>query len=182
MSRTNSAGLPPRVPAHARSCAIPRPVRPHAGEASDLRHRPDLPKIGGRVVYALEDLKAWADRGAKTSTSDPGAGPCLPAKRVTATAISPASCAADPFRASRMTTGATIRHQRQPNASNSNCFVRCLAISRHATRRISWPIRSSRSPSPSGSTPIDFRAGEIAIRVEAVPPNTAWRPSGTPTC
>jgi hypothetical protein len=33
------------------------------------------------VVYALEDLKAWADRGAKTSTSDPGAGTVLPAKR-----------------------------------------------------------------------------------------------------
>jgi len=29
----------------------------------------------------LEDLKAWADRGAKTSTSDPGAGTVLPAKR-----------------------------------------------------------------------------------------------------
>ena len=27
------------------------------------------------------DLKAWADRGAKTSTSDPGAGTVLPAKR-----------------------------------------------------------------------------------------------------
>jgi hypothetical protein len=38
-------------------------------------------KLGGRVVYALEDLKAWADRGAKTSTSDPGAGTVLPAKR-----------------------------------------------------------------------------------------------------
>jgi hypothetical protein len=32
-------------------------------------------------VYALEDLKAWADRGAKTSTSDPGTGTVLPAKR-----------------------------------------------------------------------------------------------------
>ena len=35
----------------------------------------------GRVVYALEDLKAWADRGAKTSTSDPCSGTVLPAKR-----------------------------------------------------------------------------------------------------
>jgi predicted DNA-binding transcriptional regulator AlpA len=38
-------------------------------------------KLGGRVVYAPEDLKAWADRGAKTSTSDPGASTVLPAKR-----------------------------------------------------------------------------------------------------
>jgi hypothetical protein len=42
---------------------------------------PAYRKLGGRVVYALEDLKAWADRGAKTSTSDPGAGTVLPAKR-----------------------------------------------------------------------------------------------------
>jgi hypothetical protein len=42
---------------------------------------PGSRKRGGRVVYALEDLKEWADRGAKTSTSDPGAGTVLPAKR-----------------------------------------------------------------------------------------------------
>jgi hypothetical protein len=28
----------------------------------------------------VEDLKAWADRGTKTSTSDPGVGTVLPAK------------------------------------------------------------------------------------------------------
>lgn len=38
-------------------------------------------KIGGRVVYALADLQAWADRGAKASTSDPGVGVVLPARR-----------------------------------------------------------------------------------------------------
>ena len=42
---------------------------------------PAYRKIGGRVVYALDDLKAWADRGTKMSTSDPGAGTVLPAKR-----------------------------------------------------------------------------------------------------
>ena len=42
---------------------------------------PAYRKLGGRVVYALDDLKAWAERGAKTSTSDPGAGTGLPAKR-----------------------------------------------------------------------------------------------------
>jgi hypothetical protein len=41
-----------------------------------------LVKIGGgRVVYALDDLKAWADLGAKTSTSDPGVATVYPAKR-----------------------------------------------------------------------------------------------------
>ena len=43
---------------------------------------PAYRKLGGRVVYSLEDLKAWADRGAKTSTSDPGVGVVLPARRI----------------------------------------------------------------------------------------------------
>ncbi len=30
--------------------------------------------LGGRVVYAVGDLQAWAERGAVTSTSDPRAG------------------------------------------------------------------------------------------------------------
>jgi helix-turn-helix protein len=41
---------------------------------------PAYRKIGGRVVYALDDLKAWADRGTKISTKDPGAGTVLPAR------------------------------------------------------------------------------------------------------
>jgi len=40
-------------------------------------------KLGGRVVYAPEDLKAWVDRAARKSTSDPGVGAVLPAKRHT---------------------------------------------------------------------------------------------------
>ena len=32
---------------------------------------PTYRKIGGRVVYALADLQSWADRGVKSSTSDP---------------------------------------------------------------------------------------------------------------
>ncbi|SMH43389.1 helix-turn-helix transcriptional regulator [Azospirillum agricola] len=32
---------------------------------------PAYRKLGGRVVYALEDLQSWANRGAVTSTSDP---------------------------------------------------------------------------------------------------------------
>ena len=41
---------------------------------------PAYRKLGGRVVYAIEDLRAWADRGMVTSTSDPR-GNVLPAKR-----------------------------------------------------------------------------------------------------
>ena len=43
---------------------------------------PAYRKLGGRVVYAVDDLEAWAARGAVTSTSDPR-GSVLPAKRQT---------------------------------------------------------------------------------------------------
>jgi predicted DNA-binding transcriptional regulator AlpA len=42
---------------------------------------PKFRKLGGRVIYAVEDLKAWAALGAKTSTTDPGVGTVFPAKR-----------------------------------------------------------------------------------------------------
>jgi hypothetical protein len=38
-------------------------------------------KLGGRVVYALEDLKAWADLGTTKSTSDPNGRMLHPAAR-----------------------------------------------------------------------------------------------------
>ena len=49
---------------------------------------PAYRKLGGRVVYSVDDLQSWASRGAKSSTSDPGTGTVLPAKRHAA--ISPA--------------------------------------------------------------------------------------------
>jgi len=42
---------------------------------------PRYSKLGGRVVYSVEDLQAWVAQGTKTSTSDPGQGTVLPAKR-----------------------------------------------------------------------------------------------------
>ena len=47
---------------------------------------PAYRKLGGRVVYAVDDLEAWAERGAVTSTSDPR-GQVLPAKRQTLPAV-----------------------------------------------------------------------------------------------
>jgi predicted DNA-binding transcriptional regulator AlpA len=41
---------------------------------------PAYRKLGGRVVYSLEDLQAWTARGSVRSTSDPNGG-VLPAKR-----------------------------------------------------------------------------------------------------
>ncbi len=42
---------------------------------------PRYSKLGGRVVYRLEDLQVWVELGAKASTSDSGVGQVLPAKR-----------------------------------------------------------------------------------------------------
>lgn len=43
---------------------------------------PTYRKVGGRVIYALEDLQSWADRGTRSSTSDPGIGTVHPARRL----------------------------------------------------------------------------------------------------
>ncbi|MES2338768.1 MAG: helix-turn-helix domain-containing protein [Pseudomonadota bacterium] len=42
---------------------------------------PRYSKIGGRVVYRIDDLQAWAERGAKSSTSDDTGDTVRPAKR-----------------------------------------------------------------------------------------------------
>ena len=60
----------------ARSQPSPRTL-----ENTDHGTGPAYRKIGARVVYAVSDLNAWADLGTKTSTSDPGIGTVLPAKR-----------------------------------------------------------------------------------------------------
>jgi Helix-turn-helix domain len=76
-----NAGLPPRYLRTAEAARFlslsGRTLEKHRTYGTGPAYR----KIGGRVVYALDDLKAWADRGTKTSTSDPGAGTVLPAKR-----------------------------------------------------------------------------------------------------
>ena len=75
------AGLPPRflrTPEAARFLGLSgRTLEKHRTYGTGPKYR----KIGGRVIYGLDDLKAWADLGAKTSTSDPGAGTVFPAKR-----------------------------------------------------------------------------------------------------
>jgi predicted DNA-binding transcriptional regulator AlpA len=78
------AGLPPRflrTPEAARFLGLSgRTLEKHRTYGTGPTYR----KIGGRVIYALDDLKSWADRGAKKSTSDPGVGTVLPAKRTAA--------------------------------------------------------------------------------------------------
>lgn len=73
-------GLPPRflrTPEAARFLGLSgRTLEKHRTYGTGPAYR----KLGGRVVYSVEDLQAWANRGAKISTSDPGVGTILPAK------------------------------------------------------------------------------------------------------
>ena len=85
MAETNT-GLPPRylrTPEAARFLGLSgRTLEKHRTYGTGPRYS----KLGGRVVYKLDDLQEWAARGLKTSTSDPGTGTVLPAKRHTAIA------------------------------------------------------------------------------------------------
>jgi predicted DNA-binding transcriptional regulator AlpA len=76
----NLAGLPPRylrTPEAARFLGLSgRTLEKHRTYGTGPAYR----KLGGRVVYSIDDLQAWANRGAVTSTSDPR-GALLPAKR-----------------------------------------------------------------------------------------------------
>jgi len=75
------SGLPPRylrTPEAARFLGLSgRTLEKHRTYGTGPAYR----KLGGRVVYAIDDLQTWAERGAKKSTSDPGVGTVLPAKR-----------------------------------------------------------------------------------------------------
>lgn len=77
----NLTGLPPRylrTPEAARFVGLSiRTLEKHRTYGTGPRYS----KLGGRVVYRLEDLQTWVERGAKASTSDPGLGKVLPAKR-----------------------------------------------------------------------------------------------------
>ncbi|MFD1797990.1 MULTISPECIES: helix-turn-helix transcriptional regulator [Paracoccus] len=79
--RPDTAALPPRylrTKEAARFVSLsPRTLEKHRTYGTG----PAYHKLGGRVVYSLEDLEAWVSRGAVTSTSDPRGGQVLPAKR-----------------------------------------------------------------------------------------------------
>jgi predicted DNA-binding transcriptional regulator AlpA len=54
-----------------------RTLEKHRSFGTGPRYR----KLGGRVVYFLDDLKAWVDRAIRTSTRDRGRSVVLPARR-----------------------------------------------------------------------------------------------------
>ena len=70
------AGLPPRflrTPEAARFLSLSgRTLEKHRIYGTGPKFR----KIGGRVVYALDDLQAWADLGAEARPPIPASEPC----------------------------------------------------------------------------------------------------------
>lgn len=79
----NTALLPPRF-LRTREAATFLGLSPRTLE----KHRtygtgPLFRKLGGRVVYAIDELEAWAERGTVSSTSDPRGSvlPALPSNR-----------------------------------------------------------------------------------------------------
>jgi predicted DNA-binding transcriptional regulator AlpA len=81
---TNLAGLPPRylrTPEASRFVGLSiRTLEKHRIYGTGPRYS----KLGGRVVYRIEDLQTWVDAAAKASTSDPGKVIVQPARRHTA--------------------------------------------------------------------------------------------------
>lgn len=75
-------GFPPRylrTPEAASLLGLSgRTLEKHRTYGTGPRYR----KLGGRIVYAIDDLNEWANRGLKNSTSDPGRGVIHPAKRL----------------------------------------------------------------------------------------------------
>ena len=70
-----------RTPEAARYLGLSaRTLEKHRSYGTGPKYR----KVGGRVIYALTDLREWADLGMKKSTSDPGSGTVLPAKPILA--------------------------------------------------------------------------------------------------
>lgn len=72
------ANLPPRflrTPEAARFLGLSgRTLEKHRYFGTGPAYR----RIGGRVVYSVDDLRAWADMGIKHSTSDPGQDDLMP--------------------------------------------------------------------------------------------------------
>lgn len=67
-----------RTPEAARFLGLsPRTLEKHRTYGTGPTYR----KLGGRIVYAPEDLKLWADRGVRQSTTDQGTDTVRPAKR-----------------------------------------------------------------------------------------------------
>ena len=77
------AGMPPRLlrtQEAARFLGISiRTLEKHRTYGTGPTYR----KVGGRVLYTVEDLQDWTAQGARKSTSDKDAGTVFPARPLT---------------------------------------------------------------------------------------------------
>ncbi len=75
---SNPHSLPPRflrTPEAARFLGLSgRTLEKHRYFGTGPAYR----RLGGRVVYTVDDLRTWADLGTKYSTSDPGQDDLMP--------------------------------------------------------------------------------------------------------
>ncbi len=68
-----------RTPEAARLVGLsPRTLEKHRTYGTGPTYR----KLGGRILYAVEDLQNWIDRALRSSTSDSGQGTVFPARKL----------------------------------------------------------------------------------------------------
>lgn len=88
---------------------------------------PVFRRLGGRIVYAIEDLDAWAALGTRRSTSDPGNGVFTPRS-----VCPPTAYGAD----GRCAALAPMPAGPAPSGRSSSCSARSPATSRREMPRI----------------------------------------------
>ena len=67
---SKSHNLPPRFLSTNEAarflCLSPRTLEKHRSHGTGPMYR----KLGGRIVYSIDDLESWADKGLRSSTSE----------------------------------------------------------------------------------------------------------------
>ena len=164
-----NAGLPPRylrTPEAARFLGLSgRTLEKHRTYGTGPRYS----KIGGRVVYAIEDLQAWVSRGEKNSTSDDTGDEVLPAKRHAA--ISPAYA-----RKARSGAAGPLSNSSGSRSRSSTGFASAGSRGQRSRAAVAAPslsIPAPSSPSSAGRQMISVRrkAGStFCARPEQVSP------------
>ena len=126
-----SAGLPPRYLRTAEAARFlslsGRTLEKHRTYGTGPAYR----KIGGRVVYAIDDLKAWADRGTRRQPAIPVPALCC-RRNVMRPFLMQGKSGAEPCR----TTDSLHKDGAARNAISSICFVPSQAIWLRAMRKI----------------------------------------------
>ena len=124
------AGLPPRflrTPEAARFLGLSgRPLEKHRTYGTGPKYR----KIGGRVVYAVDDLQAWPISAPRSPLPIPAPGRCCRRSGILSfRSPMPARSGADAPLETRSTD--VSRSPRSPSSSSSSAL--CLATLRRAT-------------------------------------------------